>query len=93
MNIVVVVFFDLENAYDTIWRYGSLNDIYKLGLRKVVLIGTLPSFVKSFQADRTGQVLVGSSLSTNYNQEKGVPQGVILTSALFNIKIIDTVKC
>ena len=33
MNIVVVVFFDLENAYDTIWRYASLNDIYKLGLQ------------------------------------------------------------
>ena len=30
---VVAVFFDLEKAYDTNWRYGILKDIHKLGLR------------------------------------------------------------
>ena len=30
---VVAVFFDLEKAYDTTWRYGILKDIHKLGLR------------------------------------------------------------
>ena len=29
---VVAVFFDLEKAYDTTWRYGILKDIHKLGL-------------------------------------------------------------
>ena len=28
---VVAVFFDLEKAYDTTWRYGILKDIHKLG--------------------------------------------------------------
>ena len=30
---VVAVFFDLEKAYDTTWRYGIFKDIHKLGLR------------------------------------------------------------
>ena len=28
---VVAVFFDLEKAYDTTWRYVILKDIHKLG--------------------------------------------------------------
>ena len=48
---VVAVFFDLEKAYDTTWRYGILKDIHKLGLR-----GRLPTFIENFLADRTMQV-------------------------------------
>ena len=58
---VVAVFFDLEKAYDTTWRYGILKDIHKLGLR-----GRLPTFIENFLADRTMQVRVGSSLSDYY---------------------------
>ena len=67
---VVAVFFDLEKAYDTTWRYGIMKDIHKLGLR-----GRLPTFIESFLADRAMQVRVGSSLSDLYDQEQGVPQG------------------
>ena len=48
---VVAVFFDLEKAYNTTWRYGILKDIHKLGLR-----GRLPTFIENFLADRTMQV-------------------------------------
>ena len=48
---VVAVFFDLEKAYDTTWRYGILKDIHKLGLR-----GRLPTFIENFLADRAMQV-------------------------------------
>ena len=44
---VVAVFFDLEKAYDTTWRYGIMKDIHKLGLR-----GRLPTFTESCLADR-----------------------------------------
>ena len=60
----VVVFFDLEKAYDTIWRYGILKDLYNFGLK-----GRLPNFIKSFLEDRTIQVRVGSTLSDLYGQE------------------------
>ena len=85
---VVAVFFDLEKAYDTTWRYGIMKDIHKLGLR-----GRLPTFIESFLADRTMQVRVGSTLSDLYDQEQGVPQGGVLSTTLFNIKINDIVKC
>ena len=85
---VVAVFFDLEKAYDTTWRYGILKDIHKLGLR-----GRLPTFIENFLADRTMQVRVGSSLSDYYDQEQGVPQGGVLSTTLFSIKINDIVKC
>ena len=85
---VVAVFFDLEKAYDTTWRYGILKDIHKLGLR-----GRLPTFIENFLADRAMQVRVGSSLSDYYDQEQGVPQGGVLSTTLFSIKINDIVKC
>ena len=85
---VVAVFFDLEKAYDTTWRYGIMKDIHKLGLR-----GRLPTFIQSFLADRAMQVRVGSTLSDLYDQEQGVPQGGVLSTTLFNIKINDIVKC
>ena len=71
---VVAVFFDLEKAYDTTWRYGILKDLHDLGLK-----GRLPMFIQSYLEDRTIQDL--------YDQEQGVPQGSILSTTLFNIKI------
>ena len=38
---LMAVFFDLEKAYDTMWKYGILRDLYNLGLR-----GRLPMFIK-----------------------------------------------
>ena len=84
---VVAVFIDLEKAYDTTLRYGILKDILKLGLRG------LPTFIENFLADCTMQVRVGSSLSDYYDQKQGVPQGGVLSSTLFSIKINDIVKC
>ena len=81
-------FFDLEKAYDTTWRYGILKDLHDLGLK-----GRLPLFIQSFLEDRTMQVRVGSTLSDLYYQEQGVPQGSILSTTLFNIKINNIVNC
>ena len=32
-NHVVSVFFYLEKAYDTVWKYGVIRDLHKVGLR------------------------------------------------------------
>ena len=37
---LVSVFFDLEKAYDTIWKYGIMKDLENLGLK-----GQLPIFI------------------------------------------------
>ena len=54
----VAVFFDLEKAYNTTWKYGILNDLHNLGLR-----GRLPLFIKGFLANRSFKTQIGSTLS------------------------------
>ena len=39
----VSIFFDLEKAYDTAWKYGILLDLYKTGL-----CGRSPIFICDF---------------------------------------------
>ena len=38
---VVSIFFDLEKAYDTTWKYGIMKDLYNMDLR-----GRLPLFME-----------------------------------------------
>ena len=72
---LVVVFFDLQKAYDTTWKYGILKDLHNMGLR-----GNLPIFIGKFLSDRTFQINLGTILSDKiFHQEEGVPQGVILS--------------
>ena len=84
---LVVVFFDLEKAYDTTWKYGIMNDLHEIGLK-----GRLPTFVRNFLSKRAFNVRVGSTLSEAHNQEQGVPQGSILSVTLFSLKR-NMVKC
>ena len=79
---LVAVFFDLQKAYDTTWKYGIMKDMHKLGLR-----GCLPIFIQNFLDDRSFQILFGCTLSDVFQQEEGVPQGAILSTTLFSIKI------
>ncbi len=84
---MVAIFFDLEKAYDTTWKYGVMSDLHELGLR-----GRLPLFIKNFLTDRTFKVKLGSTISEPFEQEMGVPQGSILSVTLFAIKINSIVK-
>ena len=84
---VFTIFFDLENAYDTTWKHGVLADLWDLGFR-----GHLPRFIQSFLSERSFRVRVGSTLSKLHEQKMGVPQGSILSPALFSIKINNIVK-
>ena len=79
---IVAVFFDLEKAFDTTWKYGILRDLHKMGLR-----GYLPQFIENFLKNRSFQVKVGSHLSDPLTQEEGVPQGSVLSPLLFEIKM------
>ena len=83
----VSVFFDLESAYDTTWKYGIMNDLFDFGIR-----GRLAYFISAFMDERRFRVRVGSTRSDLYDQEMGVPQGSILSVTLFSIKINSIVK-
>ena len=84
---VVSIFFDLESAYDTTWKYGVMKDLHDFGLR-----GRLANFISAFLNDRNFKVRVGTTLSDKQYQEMGVPQGCILSVTLFTIKINSIVK-
>ena len=87
---VVAVFFYLayEKAYDTTWMYGILRYLHELGVK-----GRLANFLESFLAERSIQVRVGSTLSDTFRLSQGVPQGSILSTTLFNIKINSIMNC
>ncbi|KAG5860668.1 hypothetical protein JTB14_003373 [Gonioctena quinquepunctata] len=81
-NHLVAVFFDLERAFDTTWRFGVLEQMNEWGLR-----GNLPIFIKSFLRYREFQVRNGSYYSQPYILENGVPQGSTLSVLIFAIAI------
>jgi Reverse transcriptase (RNA-dependent DNA polymerase) len=79
---IVSVFFDLEKAYDTTWKYGILRDLNEAGLR-----GRLPDFISKFLSEICFRLRVGSCFSDLYDQEMEVLQGAILSVTLFILKI------
>lgn len=83
----LAVFFDLEKAYDTTWRFGILRDLGELGIR-----GRMLKCLADFLHNRSFQVRLGSVLSKNFTQETGVPQGCILSTTLFIVKMNSIAK-
>ena len=81
---VGAVFFDLEGAYDTTWRHGILLKAFKCGIR-----GAMGEFLRNFLHERFFRVRVGDQLSERFLQENGVPQGGVLSVALFALAIND----
>ena len=82
---MVAVFFYLQKAYDTTWKYGILQDLPNGELR-----GNLSIFIGNFLSDRTFHIHLGTILSDKIlHQKEGVPQGAILSTTLFNVKIND----
>ena len=81
----MLVFFDLEKAYDTTWKYGIIKDVHGFGLR-----GHLPNCIAIFLKVRSFK---GSTFSNSHLQEMGVPQGSILLVTLFSMKINSIAQC
>ena len=86
-KITVAVFFDIQKAYDTTWRYSILRSLYNNKLR-----GELPIFIRNFLSDRTFQTKIDTNLSTTFEIKEGIPQGSVLSSTLFALAINDIVK-
>ena len=84
---LTAIFFDIEKAYDTVWKYGVTRDLKELGLK-----GRMPIFIENFLRNRQFRVKIGTTLSDLKEQENGVPQGSILSVTLFSIRINHIVK-
>ena len=79
---LVVVFLDLEKAYDMVWSFGLLQDLINIGLK-----GNLPIFVSNFLNNRSIQVKINNFLSSKFKLDNGLPQGSIMSVFLFLIVI------
>ena len=80
----VVVYIDLQGAYDKIWHEGL---IYKMKLMKMPKM--IFRWISNYLHNRTFQVRVGSELSDTLKSGGGIPQGSVLSPSLFNIMISD----
>jgi hypothetical protein len=65
----VSIFFDLEKAYDTTWKYGILKDLFDMGLK-----GELPNFISNFLSDREFNVRVNQPILTFRNRRWEFPR-------------------
>lgn len=78
----IAIFFDLQKAYDTAWRYGVLRALYDFGIR-----GSLPIYLSNFLSNRSLKVRVSSAYSRTVPVLEGIPQGSVLSCTCFLIAI------
>lgn len=83
-EIMAIVYFDIENAYDTVWREGLLIKASRIGID-----GNMYNWLSQFLFERTFVVQVGMYQSLIYKAENGIPQGSVKSPIIFNIMIND----
>ena len=83
----IAIFFDLQKAYDTTWKFGIVKDLHQAGIK-----GHMAFFIKNFLSHRTFKVRVGNTYSDTFIQKNGVPQGSILSPLLFTLKLNNITK-
>lgn len=78
----ISIFFDLQKAYDTTWRYGILKSVHSIGIR-----GNMAHYIKNFLSNRKFTTKIKNKQSNQHIQEEGVPQGSVLSCSLFMLAI------
>ena len=76
----IVVFFDVNKAYDTAWKFKIIENLHEYGLR-----GSLPTFIQNFLQNRKIVVRIGNHTSTIHQVQNGIPQGSVLSCTCFLI--------
>lgn len=84
---VMAVFFDIEKAYDMMWKEGLLIKLSQMGIK-----GRVFTWVKEFLSDRIIMVKINGVMSKRYQVENGIPQGSIVSPLLFSIMINEVFK-
>ncbi|XDV45291.1 hypothetical protein PO909_013411, partial [Leuciscus waleckii] len=83
-EVMVGPLFDIEKAYDMLWKEGLLIKIKCMGIG-----GKMYNWIMDFLIERTIQVRIGVEYSETYKIENGTPQGSVCSPVLFNIMIND----
>ncbi|KAF2350992.1 Endonuclease/exonuclease/phosphatase [Trinorchestia longiramus] len=83
-QICVVVYFNLDGAYDSVWHEGIIYKLMASGLEK-----TYVKWLKNYLTGRTTSVRSGAAQSEGVPITWGLPQGAVLSPLLFNIMLSD----
>ncbi len=81
---IIAVFFDVEKAYDMLWKEGLLIKLDQIGIG-----GRIYNWIKEFLIERNIKVKVGDYISREGSIENGTPQGSVISPLLFIIMIND----
>lgn len=81
---VLETFFDIEKAYDMLWKEGLL-----IKLNRMEIGGKMFNWIRDFLRERTIEVRIGVESSNIYQIKNGTPQGSVCSPILFNIMIDD----
>ena len=80
----IAVMADIEGAFDTVWREGTIYKLHKAGINNNLL-----SVFSSFLSDRYSRNLVNSHTSDWFQTTLGAPQGSILSPLIFLVYTAD----
>ena len=80
----VIVFLDLEGAFDKVWWEGLFNKAAQVGIS-----GNMLKSLRSFLSERDIKVQVGNEVSQNFHINAGTPQGAVISPTIFNIMMYD----
>lgn len=80
----VLLSLDIQRAFDTVWHWGLVHKMVKLGFPSF-----LSKIILSFLSDRTFQTKVGPTLSDVAAMAAGVPQGSCISPILYSIYLSD----
>ena len=83
----VVIFLDLQKAYDAVWRQGIVYELYNQGFT-----GKFLKWIYAFMSNRVSYVRVGNHISEKKQSNIGIPQGSVISPLIFNFMINDLGK-
>lgn len=85
---LIATFFDIEKAYDMVWKHAVLTSLNQQGIS-----GNMLTFIRNFLHNRKIRVKIGAKYSDPRLLENGVPQGSVLSVTLFLVVINSVAEC
>ena len=81
-EMVGLVCFDVEKAFDAVWRLGLIHKLNSIELKIPIIM-----WINSFLSQRNVYVKINTTVSASFCPTAGVPQGSVIAPILFLIYV------